>query len=1551
MRDSVSNAQELERQLATGEITREDFSRSLDREISRGRIRSSEIIDETPRVTRQLSLREDVTKRLASAEAELARSQEATARSSRLRGAVGSTAYSEYQERLRGRISGLRGQQAALGAPIPVGGGGTQRAAPTEQPPVVDEKQVRTTERLGTARAGLSRETSYLIQQQSAATSSVRRYGTLNAEFINDAARGRVTIRELGRQTVETTGKFGAWIGAGAAVYGAIGALYQVGEGAIEADRGISEVKRSIDDLDTDAAKRSFRELAEEFNLPVSEVTSAAGQMAKVFHDQDEAMLATRAALYSVRVGELETATATRYLTSIIQGFELPASQMETVFNQINQAQNRFGVQIESTEAGVARAAGTFRAAGGDFDSLLALIATGSRATGQSGNIIGTALGRAPNFLRQQENIEYLKQFGINAADPIDQVIEEAFKVAQDLSGQELQKLAAAIGGPQYGARVFTPLLQQFDLYQRVLADTSPEASRGSAEKELQDILDATAERAKEIITQLEILGSNLEQAGFFDGLGVGLGLLREMFNLANGLLEVFNQLPEPVRDMVSYAIQLRAALALLRGLNLGETIGAGAPQGSARAAAGTFFLPQGGRAQAGYVKAGLEEEARVVEQEQLRSRASATRASIAGDLAEERAVVLEREAVARQRAGATQVEVDRINADARNAREAVSASRQRAQLADIDAEAARKQLAANADVQRSLRGRFGRFDPKKTQTYLQTSGQPFVPGYETTPRTQPVQAVSEGGVILPPGVEQQAQQAEVETRRFGRRFSNVTGKLRSAGARLGGAATSVIGKLGTIAFGAFAFFTALDYLKGIAEDIGDQADQTLAGVDSAKAAAQKLKQLRDAATSGDSFGETVADFFTGSGRFHGPLEDLFGIGGEEGAGETRRSAAEFQRANLRLQARERERAREEGEVVPFRYTADIDAGVKRAQDESETRGELQTRLRKLDEELSQSVESLGQGKGSVAAQRRAIAKVRDQIKDAELASSANRDLFQSLLRVRDPTQLTETLETELAVLSGGINTQSLERAATIYSAIRVQLGDSKAPDDIEALQNARESFFDGVDRLVQEELDEALTLAKSPGARRQAYSAARTQYRQAYVTEVSQEIDDQRGRVQRLRETITRSSRGINQLENRAQKAIEEITGKNVDVLGFKLPVGEVLGGLLGQGITEGARGGLKELRDRLNKAREQLGQLTKEKAENLRELKLALQALDEAEYEELAGEVNALAALRSARTADPLVQARNSIEAVNRLLSRAIEVYGRNSEEVYQLLTERQTAIGDLFQSRYERIEASANLDIAQRFGPGQEIGQARAEIERDKRLLAIMEANRDRFDPAQIINLEAEIIDAEQQLAEDVRDRAFEIRSAAQEVVAAQAEVRGNDVGVAKAELRQAQLELRQADTAEERRSARADVIRRRGNLRDERAQRRIQAIEFDADIDRITVEQEIAAYERVLRTQKLSLDTRRDLRRKIHQLKQEADDEDFDLTVGDIELPTIYEIKRAIGEGGGGSPIAANYSQQNNITINTGASAERVGVVVNDVINGPIRSARRSSGLVP
>lgn len=1586
---ALVRAQQLEARIKSGETTAAEVESRVQRAVARDRVAGETIGERTTKPSERAARSEADVRRATDQRAQaLQKEEQAQVRVNRAReqgnainriafqsryGPYAATRNLEQQKGLLDDINRSR-QRSYYGGQGPILPGGGRGVVPPAGgfpalgaggPPSsrVGSSFAADSAMTTQARVAVSQyrtELSRLIQVQGGASQAMRRHGALTTEFIQAASRGEVTIRELGFQTAATIGKFGGWLGAGAAIYGVVGAMSALGRGALDAYSGVNQVQRVITEgVDPSKLRKDFRDLAGEFNLPIGTVTDAVYQMGKVFHDTDQAVAASRAVLYSVKVGELDVADATRYLIAIVNGFQLPATKMAQVFDQINTAQNKFGITIEDVEAGLAKASGQFRQSGGDVTHLIALITTAQKVTGNTGQVIGTALSRAPNFLRQAANQQSLREFGIKASTNVQDVIEQAFHISGKLSGARLQDLASTIFGPQYGARVGTALLANRPLYEEVLKKVQPDKAQGSAYKELHTALGGVNEQLQKILITLERVGSNLAEAGGFDLLFGLVHVLNSSLTAANSLLETFNELPEGLRHALSLLVQLSLAMRLLQRFQLGEAIagGQGVQPGGARGAIAGVFS-EGDRGVARRYRAGLFAEQRFLEDERAASTSRLAQAGFKAQVASEQYLASQNriEQLSREGAdGSGRMKTALVQQEAAE-RQMVSA---RQQVLDLEGQnvVATKRL---DEVNRSLantRRRFGLpgISTSGTIEEARRSGaSQFFPTVLGTPTTTPPSTVAgarsavqreaagleraAGGIVLPTNTEQTLARAQTEATAGAARSNRVASSFHG----LGGALNRMLGGFGNMLFAAFAISFALDEIHSLVDSVQGELDSATVRADSLKQQADQLRTVSEQANKGSTFAETLQDFFTGSGGFHGPLESLLGVGGDQGAAELRRSVAAQEEANRALQSKVQDAARAAGKPVPFRYAGDIQKDIEGLKDRDISRRRANQLLAQYDDELGQSQERLGQAAGTPKEQQQRFKDAEAALRTARADSAGNASLAERIASLQSD-ELQKGLEAALTLTAntrGPSQRQAFERARIYYERINLNLRNSNNADDIASLDQAREKFYQGLEQTVQDELTRALLLARSPGDRAAAYSNAFTTLRQQLLRGPHSDLQDQQRQVQQLRDRLDREE----------QDRISFTIG--LPATGGPAGPAGPLGGVQTRFNLGASKRDLDQLRQKIRAGSDNAKALRDFARESEREYRQIRAEIERQRYEEQAAVRQAQVDVRVARTGDPLQQARIQITFLNREIDRAIDEYGHGSSEVLQLVQQRQEEINQRLQSQLALIQAQAGLREARVNQQTDPVGYARTQISDLERQLSFMRAHAGRFDPAQIVQLEAQIAGAQVQLAETVRQQAIDTRNAAFAVASARAQAGGDDVRVAQVAIRQALFARQAAQTRAERLNALAQLIQARAQKRDSIYQSEVEDIQFQADIGKLTLDQQVRQYQHLLHTLNLTRDLRRDLRRKIYDLKQqsEQDSEGFDLKVGDIKLPTIYEIRRAL-KGGLGAP-QVSVSQQNtfNIPVKNGEDAAKVGQQIDKAINGGAANAMRSAGLV-
>jgi len=1359
------------------------------------------------------------------------------------------------------------------------------------------------------------------LTAQGAAARNIRSTGALTNEFFASAARGTVTIRELGIQTVATIQKFGGWVGAGAAIYGALGAISAVTKGAIDSSSGVSELSRVVDNVDPSETTKKFRELSKSFNLPIGEVADAAYQMGKVFHDQNTALESSKSILYAVKVGELDVATASRYLTAIVNGFNLTAKEQQVVFDQVNQAQNRYNISISGLLAGTSKAAGSFRAAGGDATHLIALITTLAKASGQTGDVIGTAIQRSPHFIATPKNQDQLQAFGLNPEQGIEDLYAEAIKTAKGASGAKQREIAEALFGPQYGARVGIFLLQQGKLFSKVLADVQPDKAKGSAQKELNSVLDQTDERLKAIITSLGILGSNLESAGAFDIFKVALGSLQAMLDVTNGLASAFNALPKPLKEVIVLAAQAGAALKALRFFNAGQSLG------GQNTAVGSFFTSP-------RQKANLYRDTLALQGGALGKRGASAESAITNQS-------LKNEALAEQAAVAKRAEAAAISTYGAESKQAAAASRVAADSAGrvalgeaayldavLDRDIILKQQAIVAEQQALLSRKTTSAQAQSIASaygvHIPGTAGPTTPGDAEKIRKEALRGGT-GPVVLPSGTTvprsavagadaealKKASASKVGLASSLRKVSAEGGKLGLAGGALAlagrGAASklakarSSIGKInlkamgqGLVGMGASigAMLGPLDVLILAALFLPDLAKEFFSR---SEELSDSLSKLQGQKAKSPAQLQAQIDSLTSSGSSdYNAIEQLSGVGPEL-AEASIREAEILDKNRTRIQialTQGKFVVGDEGVLFPQDIQGTVGTYIKRLQSGVYGTKQFSKAMANLYKTIHASFKKDDAAKIEAAARTSVIDAAGVKSRYQDFAAIAGKDLEKQI-------------DSYSELISGGFGTKH-DTNALIQRALP-QIAESLKANDPEKRAFAAkglDSLVKALQGAAQKELETNLTFAKGQKERNKAYGDYLKTIDPKQVTHI---FDQQRGDLKAQLSTVERNVRNLKHSGQDAGSEEEKATR-----------------------IKES----LKALNEAQSAAVKQLNQVAKQEARDKR-------------FEENTQIFDARTSLQVSKLPEGIESTRYQLRRVRIEVQRAIEHYGRNSQEVLALLATEQGLIADVAQAQLDLVQARGDYKASLIDSDVDPVGASRAALATAQSILAATQ-NNPRSSEVDILQAKADVNQARFDLAHEIRSQAEAIKEASFEL--AKAKAGENEIAQARISIREAKFKLDKARTPAERLSAQAELINAQKEKQKAIASTQIEDIEFQADIGKLTLDQQVHAYSHLLKTLDLTKNARRDLRRKIHDLKHETDDS-FDLNVGDIKLPNIYEIKRAIAGGVQGGPTSTNVQTTNHVTVHAnGANADEVVHKLNKTLQGNNNSTLRSAGLV-
>lgn len=274
------------------------------------------------------------------------------------------------------------------------------------------------------------------------------------------------------------------------------------------------------------------------------------------------------------------------------------------------------------------------------------------------------------------------------------------------------------------------------------------------------------------------------------------------------------------------------------------------------------------------------------------------------------------------------------------------------------------------------------------------------------------------------------------------------------------------------------------------------------------------------------------------------------------------------------------------------------------------------------------------------------------------------------------------------------------------------------------------------------------------------------------------------------------------------------------------------------------------------------------------------------------------------------------------------------------------------DEYEAQAAAIEAAEQYDdaLAEQAAAFRDLALARSgddPIEAARN--AIKDAQRaidDASGPTELAQAEAAKIRAQRGLTDAIRD-AF---NAQIELLQALAEQQGDSVEVAELGLKAAERALtdgiKSGLPGSEIDRLEADVVRARSSRRDAILAEERALIDFQLEMEQITIGQAIAGLQSLISVAGNNDDLVRELNLEIKRLRDQAG-QDFQFNLpSELALPTLYEVRRLnqssnTGPGGG---AGYNDNRQINIQVNaqTNATPEDIAQAVADVVGEPTRS---------
>ena len=166
----------------------------------------------------------------------------------------------------------------------------------------------------------------------------------------------------------------------------------------------------------TQKLRKEYADLAHEMSGTVTQVAAAANEWLRQGKTAQETTELIRASMIMSRIGAIESAEATTYLTSVLNGYKIETEDVMHVVDAMSQVDIESASSVDDLAIALQRSASTASMAGVSFERLLGYVATVREVTQRSASVVGEAMKtvlsrlgsvKAGTFLSEDLESEY----------------------------------------------------------------------------------------------------------------------------------------------------------------------------------------------------------------------------------------------------------------------------------------------------------------------------------------------------------------------------------------------------------------------------------------------------------------------------------------------------------------------------------------------------------------------------------------------------------------------------------------------------------------------------------------------------------------------------------------------------------------------------------------------------------------------------------------------------------------------------------------------------------------------------------------------------------------------------------------------------------------------------------------------------------------------------------------------------------------------------------------------------------------------------------------
>lgn len=346
-------------------------------------------------------------------------------------------------------------------------------------------------------------------------------------------------------------------------------------------DKNLSEMERMEGLKTVNKEMNTFIDIGSKFGVAVEEVISAGASIGRMYGQGENGVantnLLTQQAARIAVADNFPIMQATKGLESALSQFELQTDDTNQLLVNSNRiidtwtlAAHRGAASAQDLTEGVSLAGAAAHQAGVSFEFLNALIATGVRTTGRSGNEIGNTIKSFINSMQSDKSIAALQDFGINmykdngdgtqSLRSMEDIILDISQMMQTTE-KETSKLLLTLSGGKYQVSKMTAILKDYNELVRMSGLLNSKEVVGFTDKQIDIQLNTLNRKLESLSTNIKGLFVNIGENGVIDDLKSAVEVIN---NIVVGVKELNLNWSNWIKGIVAVTVALKGLPYLL---------------------------------------------------------------------------------------------------------------------------------------------------------------------------------------------------------------------------------------------------------------------------------------------------------------------------------------------------------------------------------------------------------------------------------------------------------------------------------------------------------------------------------------------------------------------------------------------------------------------------------------------------------------------------------------------------------------------------------------------------------------------------------------------------------------------------------------------------------------------------------------------------------------------------------------------------------------------------------------------------------------------------